>query len=57
LRYLRLGLAAVLAFTGAKMLASDWAQITPIVSLAVIAFVLLVTIAASLWRGSRIAAA
>jgi len=47
LRYLRLGLAAVLAFTGAKILASDWVQMTPIVSLAVIGFVLLVTIAAA----------
>jgi tellurite resistance protein TerC len=51
LRYLRHGLAAVLAFTGAKMLASDRVHISPIVSLAVIGFVLLVTIAASVWRG------
>src|SRR5438876_4609555 len=51
LRYLRHGLAAVLVFTGGKMLVSDWIYISPGVSVTVIGFALLATIAASLWRG------
>jgi tellurite resistance protein TerC len=47
LRYLRHGLALMLVFTGTKMLASDWIQISPGVSLLVIGVVLLGTIAAS----------
>ena len=47
LRYLRHGLALMLVFTGTKMLASDWIQISPGVSLLVIGVVLLGTITAS----------
>ena len=47
LRYLRPGLAAVLVFTGAKMLTSDWFQISAVASVLVIGAILLVTIAAS----------
>jgi tellurite resistance protein TerC len=49
LRYLRQGLAAVLVFTGAKMIGSEWVHISPVVSVGLIAFVLGVTIALSLW--------
>jgi tellurite resistance protein TerC len=47
LRYLRHGLALMLVFTGTKMLASNWIQISPGVSLLVIGVMLLGTIAAS----------
>ncbi len=47
LRYLRHGLALMLVFTGTKMLASHWIQISPGVSLLVIGVMLLGTIAAS----------
>jgi len=50
LRYLRQGLAAILLFTGAKMLTSQWIDIGPGVSLLVIVGVLLATIIASLSR-------
>jgi len=50
LRYLRAGLALVLLFTAVKMLAADWLRIGPGVSVAVIALVILGTVAASLWR-------
>jgi tellurite resistance protein TerC len=52
LRYLRTGLAALLVFTAAKMLASEWVQVSAGVSVAIIAAVLLTTIAASLWQKS-----
>src|SRR5882762_4544154 len=52
LRYLRSGLAALLVFTGAKMLASEWVQVSAGVSVAIIAAVLLATIAASVWQKS-----
>jgi len=52
LRYLRTGLAALLVFTGAKMLASEWVQVSAGVSVAIIAAVLLATIAASVWQKS-----
>jgi tellurite resistance protein TerC len=55
LRYLRRGLAVVLVFTGAKMLASDWVHVSAGVSVLIIAVVLLATIAASVWRGSTAA--
>ena len=48
LRFLHLGLAAVLAFAAAKMLLADWIDIGPLVSLAVIAALLTITITASL---------
>lgn len=49
LRYLRQGLAVVLLFTAAKMLATDWLYISPGQSVVVIALVILATVAASLW--------
>ncbi len=52
LRYLRTGLAALLVFTAAKMLASEWVQVSPGVSVAIIAVVLLATIATSVWQRS-----
>ncbi|MEO7029120.1 MAG: TerC/Alx family metal homeostasis membrane protein [Acidobacteriaceae bacterium] len=48
LRFLHFGLAAVLAFAALKMLAADWIEVGPLVSLAVIAGVLGITIAISL---------
>jgi tellurite resistance protein TerC len=53
LRYLRQGLAAVLVFTGAKMIGSEWVHISPVVSVGIIASVLGVTIALSLWPRRR----
>jgi TerC family integral membrane protein len=50
LRYLRQGLAVLLVFTAAKMIASEWIHISPGVSVGVIALVLIVTVAASVWR-------
>ncbi len=50
LRFLHFGLAAVLAFAALKMLFADWVDISPLISLAVIAVVLGVTIAVSLLR-------
>jgi tellurite resistance protein TerC len=50
LRFVRQGLAAILLFTAAKMLASEWVQISPPASVAVIAVVLGATAAASIWR-------
>jgi tellurite resistance protein TerC len=48
LAYLHYGLAAVLAFAAAKMLAAHWIEITPLVSLLVIFGILAITIAISL---------
>jgi tellurite resistance protein TerC len=56
LRYLRHGLAAVLAFTGVKMLASRWVHVGAVASLAVIGTVLAAAVAASLWRTKQGAA-
>ena len=50
LRYLRSGLAALLVFTAAKMLASEWVHVSAGVSVAIIGVVLLATIAASVWQ-------
>jgi tellurite resistance protein TerC len=52
LRHLRTGLAVLLVFTASKMLASEWVQVSAGVSVAIIAAVLLVTIAASVWQKS-----
>jgi len=52
LRYLRIGLAVLLVFTAAKMLASEWVHVSAGVSVAIIGVVLLVTIAASVWQKS-----
>ena len=48
LRFLHFGLAAILAFAAIKMLLAAWIEIGPLVSLAVIAGLLSVTIGASL---------
>jgi tellurite resistance protein TerC len=52
LRYLDIGLAVVLMFIGAKMAADPWRQLSVGVSLAVIAAILVLTIAAS-WAFGR----
>ena len=49
LRYLRSGLAVLLVFTAAKMVASEWVHVSAGTSVAIIAVVLLATIAASVW--------
>ncbi len=49
LKFLHYGMAIVLLFAAAKMLAQDWIEISPAISLAVIAAVLGVTVGASLW--------
>jgi TerC family integral membrane protein len=51
LRYLRQGLALILMFTAAKMLAQDWIHISAGASVLIIGAVLGTTIAASLWPG------
>lgn len=49
LRFLHFGLAALLAFVGAKMLLSRWIEIPVAASLAVLAAILLFTAAVSAW--------
>jgi tellurite resistance protein TerC len=49
MRYLRQGLAAVLVFTGIKMIAGEWITISPVVSVGIIALVLAGTVVLSLW--------
>lgn len=53
LRFLHYGLAAVLAFAAIKMLASHWIEVGPMLSLAVIVGLLLITVAASLLLPDR----
>ena len=48
LRFLHYGLAALLGFAGAKMLASRWIEIGPAASLGVVVGILAVTVSASL---------
>jgi tellurite resistance protein TerC len=48
LRYLTAGLSFVLAFIGAKMIVEQWVHISVEISLAVVAGILLVALAASL---------
>ena len=50
LRYLRAGLATLLAFTAFKMLVAGWVPISAGMSVAVIGAVLLVTFTASVWH-------
>ena len=57
LRYLHFGLAAVLAFAALKMLAADWIEIGPLLSLGIIAGLLAITITASLIARPRRTAA
>ena len=52
-RYLKVGLSAVLVFVGAKMAAVDLVKVPPAVSLAVIAALLGISVAASLWTSRR----
>jgi tellurite resistance protein TerC len=53
LRYLRYGLAAVLAFAGAKMLVASWIVLTPIVSVAAIAVMIGGAVVASVVASRR----
>ena len=53
LAYLRFGLAAILAFAGGKMVLSGVLHVPALVSIAVIAGILALTVIASLARGSR----
>ena len=54
LRYLRPGLALLLVFTGTKMLAGEWIQIPPGISVLIIAGVLLATVVASVSLGRQV---
>ena len=51
--YLKLGLAAILVFVGGKMTLVDVYEISSVASLAVVASILTVAVAASLWRARR----
>lgn len=53
LRYLRYGLAAVLAFAGAKLLLGSWLAVPPLASVGVIAACIGVAVAASLLANRR----
>ena len=53
LRFLHFGLAVVLAFAAAKMLAAGWVDVSPVTSLMVIAMVLAITVATSLMLPQR----
>ena len=48
--YLKFGLAAVLAFVGAKMLASEWYKLPTALSLLIIVLILGASVVASLIR-------
>ena len=53
-RFLRPGLAAILLFTGAKMVASDWVTISTVASLGTILGIVVVMIGASaVWSGKK----
>ncbi len=53
LRFLHYGLAAILAFAAIKMLLADWLQIGPLLSLAVIAAMVTITIGLSVWAARK----
>ena len=53
LRYLKYGLSAVLAFAGAKLLLANWVKLSPLVSIAIIAGCLAVSIIASVAANRR----
>ncbi len=55
--YLKLGLAAILVFVGAKMALVDWVKVPAGISLAVIAAILGLAVAASLLKARRLSAA
>ncbi len=50
---LKYGLAAILVFIGTKMLIVEWVKIPVMVSLAVVAAILAVSVMASLWHAER----
>jgi len=54
--YLKLGLAAILVFVGAKMALVDWVKVPTVLSLGVIAAILALAVAASLFKARRVAA-
>ncbi len=53
LRYLRFGLAAVLAFAGGKLLLGSWIKVPPLISVAVIAGCIAIAIVASVHANRR----
>jgi tellurite resistance protein TerC len=53
LRYLRYGLAAVLAFAGGKLLLGSWLKVPPLASVGVIAACIGVAVAASVYANRR----
>lgn len=57
LKYLKVGLAAVLALVGVKMLITDLYKMPIAISLGAIATILAVAVAASLWKAGRTEAA
>ncbi len=50
---LKYGLAAILVFIGTKMLIVEWVKIPVLVSLGVVALILALAVAASLWHSAR----
>ncbi len=52
-RYLKVGLAGVLVFVGAKMIAAHWVKIPSFASLGVVLAILVAAIVASLWKSRR----
>ncbi|HSK05010.1 MAG TPA: TerC/Alx family metal homeostasis membrane protein [Kofleriaceae bacterium] len=53
LRYLRFGLAAVLAFAGSKLLLASWIKVPPLASVGVIAGCITIAVVASLYANRR----
>lgn len=53
LRYLKLGLSAVLAFAGGKLLLAKWGTLPPLVSVGIIALCIIVSVVASVWANRR----
>jgi tellurite resistance protein TerC len=53
LRFLGVGLALVLLFIGVKMVADPWWHVTETASLTVVAAILVITAAVSLWAGPK----
>lgn len=53
LRYLRYGLAAVLAFAGGKLLLGSWIKVPPLLSVGIIAACIGIAVAASVYRNRR----
>jgi tellurite resistance protein TerC len=53
LRYLRFGLAAVLAFAGSKLLLASWIKVPPLASVGVIAGCITIAVVASVYANRR----